>query len=241
MLRPRGELGQLYEPRRGAGSPCVFTELCGAVGLLVRGPSAETISFPLQRFFSKAELFLASSPCTCGSWAEAPQCPAVSPQTDKLCRGGGKGPSSHSAHSTRPGSLQGCRRAGCAGRAARGAGEAGGDRARPPSHLPAVRSSRPSRVFLGRILGRVCWKGRSALRKFTEANQQSAESRVRAQESVLPGHVPVWGLWAQSPALLTAPSPRQSPVARGPADPASGLTRGPSAELPPGNRAPAHG
>ena len=56
MLRPRGELGQLYEPRRGAGSPCVFTELCGAVGLLMRGSSAETISFPLQRFFSKTEL-----------------------------------------------------------------------------------------------------------------------------------------------------------------------------------------
>ena len=56
MLRPRGELGQLYEPRRGAGSPCVFTELCGAVGLLMRGSSAETISFPPQRFFSKTEL-----------------------------------------------------------------------------------------------------------------------------------------------------------------------------------------
>lgn len=122
----------------------------------------------------------------------------------------------------------GCRRACCAGQAARGAGEAGGDRARPPPHLPAVHSSRPSRVFLGRILGWVYWKGRSALRKFIEANQQSAKSQVTAQESVLPGTRACDG----SCRLRTLPfspqsSPSQSPVARDPADPASGLSGAP--------------
>lgn len=38
-------------------------------------------------------------------------------------------------------------------------------------------------MFLGRILGRVYWKGRSALREFTEANQQSTKSQVTARES----------------------------------------------------------
>lgn len=110
----------------------------------------------------------------------------------------------------------------------RGTGEALGDCARPPPHLPAVCSSRPSRVFLGRILGRVYWKGRSALREFTEANQQSTESQVTAWESVLPRTRACDGSCRpRTLQFLLQSSPSRSPVARDSADPASGLTGAP--------------
>lgn len=58
----------------------------------MRESSAETISFPLQRFFSKTELQILPAPPHMRLLGGSTRCPAVSPQADKLCRGGGEGP-----------------------------------------------------------------------------------------------------------------------------------------------------
>lgn len=176
-------------------APCVFTELCSAAGLLVRGSSGETISFPLQRFFSKTELRVLPPPPahaapglehpgalqsahrqTSSAEEESRTLPATAPTPlAQVPHGGAGGPH-------------------CAWWAARGAGEAGG----PPGQACPMVSllsapAGPVGCSWAGSWGEVYCKGQSVLRKVTEANQQSAESQVTAQESVYPEHEPLMG------------------------------------------------